>query len=214
MATRARDSPWWLSEGADGTEHHRSDPCIRPEPGSVNFPFLEDPMNQHHKNGWTSEHLLRPQGTNLYAAQQRERLRQMANEVQALLHEYKSALENIRFEGDKPMEAKVRAFRATRPMAALEKHLRDAVNAAGKIDASYNRFYVELPVKREARAKAKALQKANKAGTQNAQGIQAVNTAANLHGISAGLAENPNGNGDGTPKDQPPATFLDFLKEA
>jgi hypothetical protein len=171
-------------------------------------------MSQHHKNGWTSEHLLKPQGTNLYAAQQRERLRQMANEVQALLHEYRAALENIRIDGDKPLEPRVRAFRATRPMAALEKHLRDAVNAAGKIDASYNRFYVELPQKREARANAKALRKANKAGTQNGQGIQAVNTAASLHGISAGFSENPNGNGVGNVQDRPASTFLDFLKEA
>ncbi|MFF8775090.1 hypothetical protein [Kitasatospora sp. NPDC015120] len=171
-------------------------------------------MNQHHKNGWTSEHLLRPQGTNLYAAQQRERLRQMANEVQALLSEYRSALENIRIDGDKPLEAKVRAFRATRPMAALEKHLRAAVNEAGKIDSAYNRLYVELPVKREKRATAKALQKAHKAGLKNAQGMHAVNTAASLHGISSGISADQNGNGGEDGQEKPVPTFLDFLKEA
>ncbi|MFE7524684.1 hypothetical protein ACFU7Y_03070 [Kitasatospora sp. NPDC057542] len=171
-------------------------------------------MSQNNKIPWTSEHLLKPQGTNLYAAQQRERLRQIANEVQGLLSEYRAALENIRIDGDKPLEPKIRAFRATRPMAALEKHLRDAVNASGKIDASYNRFYVELPKKREERAKAKELQKAHKAGIKNGQGMQAVNTAASLHGIAAGFSENRNGNGDGNTQEKPASTFLDFLKEA
>ncbi|MFB7672243.1 hypothetical protein ACFC26_12585 [Kitasatospora purpeofusca] len=171
-------------------------------------------MSQINKTGWTSEHLLRPQGTGLYAAQQRERLRQMANEVQGLLSEYRSALEDIHIDGDKPLEAKVRAFRATRPMAALEKHLRAAVNEAGKIDTSFNRLYVELPVKREKRATAKALQKAHKAGVKNGQGMQAVNTAANLHGIAAGFSENQNGKDEGNSQEKPAATFLDFLKEA
>ncbi|MFF0415617.1 hypothetical protein ACFYUY_34965 [Kitasatospora sp. NPDC004745] len=171
-------------------------------------------MSQNHKSGWTSEHLLKPQGTNLYAAQQRERLRQMANEVQGLLSEYRAALEDIHIDGDKPLEAKVRAFRATRPMAALEKHLRAAVNEAGKIDAVYNRLYVELPVKREKRATAKALQKAHKAGIKSGQGMQAVNTAANLNGIAVGISENQHGNGDGNSQERPAATFLDFLKEA
>ncbi|MER5353426.1 hypothetical protein ABT093_24210 [Kitasatospora sp. NPDC002551] len=171
-------------------------------------------MSQHHKNGWTSEHLLRPQGTGLYAAQQRERLRQMANEVQGLLSEYRSALETIKIDGDKPLEAKVRAFLATRPMAALEKHLRAAVNEAGKIDSAYNRLYVKLPVKREKRAAAKALQKAHKAGLKSTQGMQGVNTAANLHGIAAGFTDQQNGNGDGNAQEKPAPTFLDFLKEA
>ncbi|WP_043478102.1 hypothetical protein [Kitasatospora sp. MBT66] len=171
-------------------------------------------MTQNNKAGWTSEHLLKPQGTNLYAAQQRERLRQMANEVQSLLSEYRSALEEIRIDGDKPLEHKVRAFRATRPMANLEKNLRAAVNEAGKIDAAFNRLYVELPVKREKRATAKALQKAHKAGLKNAQGTQSLNTAANLHGISAGITGEQDRNGNGNATEKPVSTFLDFLKEA
>ncbi len=171
-------------------------------------------MSQNNQAGWTSEHLLKPQGTALYAAQQRERLRQMANEVQGLLGEYRAALEEIRIDGDKPMEHKVRAFRATRPMASLEKNLREAVKEAGKIDAAFNRLYVELPEKREKRATAKALQKAHKAGIKNGQGTQAVNTAASLHGISAAFSAEQGANGDGKGQEKPASTFLEFLKEA
>ncbi|MEE1787731.1 hypothetical protein PUR71_33210 [Streptomyces sp. SP17BM10] len=159
-------------------------------------------------NRWTSDHLTAPGGTAIYAAQQRERLRQMADEVQALLREYRADLESVRLDGDKPLEHKVRAFLATRPLAKLESHLREAVNAAGKLDAEYNRRYVELPKKRAKRAQEKALEKAQKKGLQAAQDTRAVNTAANLHGISSGLAERPDGNGQQAP------AFLDFLKES
>ncbi|MFE4356136.1 hypothetical protein [Kitasatospora sp. NPDC056800] len=171
-------------------------------------------MSQYHKNGWTSEHLLKPQGTALYAAQQRERLRQIANEVQGLLSEYRAALENIRIDGDKPLEPKVRAFRATRPMAALEKHLREALNDAGDIDAEYTRFYKELPVKREQRAAAKALRKARKAEAKKGRGMQAVDTAAGLHGIASGFSEGQSETGVEKVQEKSAATFLDFLKEA
>ncbi|MET8698248.1 hypothetical protein ABZW10_05145 [Kitasatospora sp. NPDC004723] len=159
-------------------------------------------------NRWTSDHLTAPGGTAIYAAQQRERLRQMADEVQALLREYRADLESVRLDGDKPLEPKVRAFLATRPLAKLESHLREAVNAAGKLDAEYNRRYVELPKKRAKRAAEKALEKSRKKGLQVAQDTRSVNTAANLHGISSGLAGNPGGNAEQAP------AFLDFLKES
>lgn len=163
---------------------------------------------------WTSDHLLKPGGTALYAAQQRERLRQMADEVQALLREYRADLEAIRIEGDKPLEPKVRAFLASRPLAKLESSLRDAVNAAGKLDTEYQRRYVELPVKREQRAADKALEKARRAEMANAR---AITTAGHIHRISQGMEDTHSerkeiaktDSGDG----QEP-TFLDFLKRA
>ncbi|GAA2154341.1 hypothetical protein GCM10009760_53170 [Kitasatospora kazusensis] len=170
-------------------------------------------MSQNNKSGWTSEHLLRPNGTALYAAQQRERLRQMANEVLGLLHEYQSALGEIRIDGDKPLEHKVRAFRAARPMASLEKHLRDAVADAGKVDTAYTRLYVELPKKREARAKGKELKKANKGGLQGVQEAQALNTAASLHGIGASVYADQDGNDTGNSLKKGPVPFLDFLQK-
>ncbi|MFF3071034.1 hypothetical protein [Kitasatospora sp. NPDC057936] len=158
---------------------------------------------------WTSDHLTAPGGTAIYAAQQRERLRQMADQVQALLREYRADLEAVRLDGDRPGQARVRAYLATRPLAKLESSLRDAVNAAGRLDAEFNRRYVELPKKRAARAAEKALEKSRKAGIQAAQNARAVNSAANLHGVSSALSEKTDGNTAGNP----PA-FLDFLKES
>lgn len=161
-------------------------------------------------NRWTSDHLTSPGGTAIYAAQQRERLRRMADEVQALLGEYRADLESVRIDGDKPFEPRIRAFLATRPLANLEKHLREAVNAAGKLDAEYQRRYVELPKKRAQKAAEKALEKNSKAGLQNARTANALNTAANLHGISSAVSERPDGNAETA---KAPA-FLDFLKES
>ncbi|MFF2951793.1 hypothetical protein ACFVVU_10700 [Kitasatospora sp. NPDC057965] len=158
---------------------------------------------------WTSDHLREPGGTAIYAAQQRERLRQMADEVQSLLREYRADLESVHIEGDRPGQRKVRAFLATRPLAKLESHLREAVNAAGKLDAEYNRRFVELPKKRAERAANKALEKSAKAGAEAARSANAVNTAATLHSISAATTETPDGKAGG----KPPA-FLDFLKES
>ncbi|MFB7663957.1 hypothetical protein ACFC1R_08415 [Kitasatospora sp. NPDC056138] len=161
-------------------------------------------------NRWTSDHLTAPGGTAIYAAQQRERLRQMADEVQALLREYRADLESVRIDGDRLFQSRVRAYFATRPLANLERHLREAVNAAGKLDVEYNRRFVELPKKRADRAAEKSLEKDRKAGLQTARGTAAVNTAATLHGISSALSEKADGNAG---EKQAPA-FLDFLKES
>ncbi|MFJ7909834.1 hypothetical protein [Kitasatospora sp. NPDC096204] len=161
-------------------------------------------------NRWTSDHLTAPGGTAIYAAQQRERLRQMADEVQALLREYRSDLESVRIDGDWLFQPRLRAYFATRPLADLEHHLREAVNAAGKLDVQHNRRYVELPKKREARAAEKALRNDRKAGIQAARSADAVDTAATLHGISSALSEKADGNSG---EKQSPA-FLDFLKES
>ncbi|MCE0446802.1 hypothetical protein LT493_26090 [Streptomyces tricolor] len=83
-------------------------------------------MSEINNARWTSDHLLKPGGTALYGAQQRERLRQMADEVGVLLREYRADLENIKFDGDKPFEARIRAYLASRPLAQLESDLRDA----------------------------------------------------------------------------------------
>ncbi|MFE7526172.1 hypothetical protein ACFU7Y_10660 [Kitasatospora sp. NPDC057542] len=159
---------------------------------------------------WTSDHLTAPGGTAIYAAQQRERLRQMADEVQALLREYRADLESVRIDGDRLFQPRVRAYFATRPLANLERHLREAVNAAGKLDAEYNRRFVEAPKKRAARAAEKALEKDRKAGLQTARSADAVNTAATLHGISSALS----GKADGNSGEKQAPAFLDFLKES
>nr|WP_030638974.1 hypothetical protein [Streptomyces flavovirens] len=162
---------------------------------------------------WTSDHLMKPGGTALYGAQQRERLRQMADEVRALLNEYRADLENIQIEGDKPFAARIRAYLASRPLAQLESDLRDAVNHAGKLDAEFQKRYVELPKKREANAERKALEKARKKGLSTAR---AVNTAGQLNGLSNALAE-PTGDGKAvarkTGTDGGDHTFLDFLEK-
>ncbi|WP_406368898.1 hypothetical protein [Streptomyces sp. NBC_01546] len=149
----------------------------------------------------------------MYAAQQRERLRQMADEVRALLGEYRADLENIRFDGDRPFEARIRAFLASRPLAQLESDLRDAVNHAGKLDAEFQRRYVELPLKREEKAEKKELDKTRKNGLNTAR---AVNTAGQLNGLTSALAE-PTGDGKGvvqkTGTDGGQNTFLDFLEK-
>ncbi|MGW0836521.1 hypothetical protein [Streptomyces prunicolor] len=153
---------------------------------------------------WTSDHLLKPGGTALYGAQQRERLRQMADEVQALLREYRFDLENMRFDGDKPFQPRIRAFLASRPLAHLEQNLRDAVNNAGKVDKEFQRRYVELPEKREKKAEAKELEKSRQKGVSSAR---AVNTAAQLQGMALGLEDPVKDSKSGG---QEP-TFLDFL---
>ncbi|MCZ4125008.1 hypothetical protein [Streptomyces sp. H39-S7] len=164
-----------------------------------------------NNNRWTSDHLMKPGGTALYAAQQRERLRQMADQVQALLNEYRADLENIEIEGDKPFAARIRAYLASRPLAKLESDLRDAVNHAGKLDAEFQKRYVELPKKREANAEKKELEEARKKGLSNAR---AVNTAGQLQGMALGL-EDPAKDGksvaqkSGTEGQEP--TFLDYL---
>ncbi|WP_030298992.1 hypothetical protein [Streptomyces katrae] len=166
-----------------------------------------------NSNRWTSDHLMKPGGTALYAAQQRERLRQMADEVRALLGEYRADLENIKFDGDKPYEARIRAYLASRPLAQLEKDLRDAVNHAGKLDAEFQRRYVELPEKRERKAEKKELEKAQKKGLATAR---AVNTAGHLNGLTSALDE-PSGDGKGVVQKTGTGggqnTFLDFLEK-
>ena len=161
---------------------------------------------------WTSDHLMKPGGTALYGAQQRERLRQMADEVRALLNEYRADLENIQIEGDKPFAARIRAYLASRPLAQLESDLRDAVNHAGKLDAESQKRYVELPKKRAENAEKKELEKARKKGLSAAR---TVNAAGQLNGLTSALAE-PTGDGkavlkktgtDGDPN------FLDFLEK-
>jgi len=171
-------------------------------------------MSEHNSAArWTSDHLMKPGGTALYGAQQRQRLRQMADEVRALLREYRSDLENIQIDGDKPFEARIRAYLASRPLAQLESDLRDAVNHAGKLDAEYQRRYVELPKKRQAKAEKKELEKAQKKGLDTAR---AVNSAGHLNGLSHALTE-PTGDGKEAAKktgtgDSDPS-FLDYLEK-
>ncbi|MER5866142.1 hypothetical protein [Kitasatospora sp. NPDC002040] len=163
--------------------------------------------------GWTSDHLLKPNGTSLYADQQRERLRQMANEALGLLHEYQASLGEIRIDGDKPWDRKSRAKRAAKPMASLEKHLRQAVTDAERIHTEYTRLYVELPLKRAERAKAKELKKAAKSSVRGGQEQQAMNTASALHGIGQGVYVDQKGNASGNPEKKESVTFLDFLEK-
>jgi len=134
----------------------------------------------------------------------------MADEVQALLGEYRSALEEVRIEGDRPLEPRLRAFFASRPLARLEKDLRRAVNEAGKLDAQFQRRYVELPVKRREKAEHKALEKDRKAGLNRAR---AVNTTAQIQSVYQGVEEYP-ANDKGLAKNAPQgeSTFLDFLQ--
>ncbi|MFD3931725.1 hypothetical protein [Streptomyces sp. NPDC058614] len=162
---------------------------------------------------WTSDHLMKPGGTAVYGAQQRERLRQMADEARALLREYRADLENIKLQGDKPFEARIRAYLASRPLAQLENDLRDAVNHAGKLDAEFQRRYVELPKKRALKADKKELEKDRKKGLNTAHTIS---TAGQLGGLAHALTDTA---GDekgvtaktGTGGDGP--SFLDFLEK-
>ncbi|MFE4822908.1 hypothetical protein ACFRFU_42145 [Streptomyces sp. NPDC056704] len=170
-------------------------------------------MTEINNARWTSDHLLKPGGPALYAAQQRERLRQMADEVQALLREYRSDLESIKFDGDKPLQARIRAYFASRPLAQFESDLRDAVNHVGKLDAEFQRRYVELPEKREKAAEKKELEKAQRKGLNTARSM---NTAGQLNGLSHALTDTA---GDekgvtaksGTGGDGP--SFLDYLEK-
>jgi hypothetical protein len=139
---------------------------------------------------WTSDHLRRPGGTAVYAAQMRERLRQMADEVQALQREYRADLESERLDGDRPFEAKFRAYQAARPLSNLESDLRSAVTNAGKLDKEYQRRYVELPVKREKKKREKALEQDRKKGLANSR---AMNTAGQVQGLALGLSEPEDG---------------------
>ncbi|MGG7568964.1 hypothetical protein [Streptomyces sirii] len=170
-------------------------------------------MSEINNARWTSDHLMKPGGTALYGAQQRERLRQMADEVRALLREYRADLENIKIDGDRPFEARIRAFLASRPLAQLESDLRDAVNHAGKLNAEFQRRYVELPKKREARAEKKELDKARKKGLDVAR---SVNAAGQLNGLSQALVHSA---GDETGAVKKSGTggegpsFLDYLEK-
>jgi hypothetical protein len=166
---------------------------------------------------WTSDHLTAPGGTALYAAQQRERLRQMADEVQALLREYQADLENVRIDGDKPFQRKIRAHLASRPLARLESNLRDAVNSIGRLEPEFQRRYVELPAKRQKKAETKALEKSTRKGGVNSR---VLNTAEHIAGISQGM-QDPGKDGKTLTKagaQQVPAqgaepSFLDFLQK-
>ncbi|MEV7683234.1 hypothetical protein AB0O64_32535 [Streptomyces sp. NPDC088341] len=161
---------------------------------------------------WTSDHLMKPGGTALYGAQQRERLRQMAEEVRALLGEYRADLESIRIDGDKPFERRIRAFLASRPLARLEKDLRNAVNDAGKLDKEYQRRFVELPEKRLEKAKKKELEKAHDKGLNAAR---SVNAAGQLNGLAQAVQD---GSGDEKGDTKKTGTdggssFLDYLEK-
>ncbi|KFG06929.1 hypothetical protein [Streptomyces scabiei] len=170
-------------------------------------------MTEINNARWTSDHLLKPGGTKMYADQQRLRLRQMADEVQALLREYRSDLENMKFDGDKPLQARIRAYLASRPLAQLESDLRDAVNNVGKLDPEFQRRYVEIPEKRERAAEKKELEKAQKQGLNTARSM---NTAGQLNGLTNSLTDT---DGDekgvtaksGTGGDG--STFLDYLEK-
>ncbi|WNI20254.1 hypothetical protein [Actinacidiphila sp. ITFR-21] len=174
-------------------------------------------MTETNTTRWTSDHLTAPGGTALYAAQQRERLRQMADEVQALLREYRADLEGVRIDGDKPFERKIRAFLASRPLARLESDLRDAVNSIGRLDKEFQRRYVELPAKRQKKAENKALEKSVRKGGVNGR---VLNTAEQIAGISTGM-QDADGNGktlaksgaQQVPAQGPEPTFLDFLQK-
>lgn len=175
-------------------------------------------MSGMNSERWTSDHLTTPGGTAIYAAQQRERFRQLADEVQALLREYRADLESVKLDGDKPFEARMRAYRASRPLARLEKDLRDAVTDAGKLDKEYIRLYVRLPEKREKRMKEKALEKDRKRGVSDARSM---NTAGQIQGLGMGLQSQDEEKGlaktdsvyapaQGGGQDQ---TFMDFLQQ-
>jgi hypothetical protein len=171
------------------------------------------PENNNRNNRWTSDHLMKPGGTALYGAQQRERLRKMADEVQTLLREYRADLENIKFDGDKPFEARIRAFLASRPLAQLESDLRDAVKHAGKLDIEFQNRYVELPKKRMEKAEKRELEKARKNGMDAAR---SVNTAGQINGIAHALTDN-SGTDRGAAKNAGTGsdgeTFLDYLEK-
>ena len=175
-------------------------------------------MSELNSERWTSDHLTKPGGTAIYAAQQRERFRQLADEVQALLREYRADLESVKFDGDKPFEAWLRAYWASRPLAALEDNLRDAVKNAGRLDKEYIRLYVKLPEKRERRVKEKALEKARKQGLSDSRSM---NTAGQIQGLGMGLERPEDEKGlaktdsvyapaQGGGQDQ---TFMDFLQQ-
>jgi len=168
-------------------------------------------INSAHR--WTSDHLRKPSGTAVYSAQQRERFRQMADEVRALLHEYRSDLEAIRLDGDKPFEPRIRAIRASRPLAQLENDLRQAIKHAGRIDAEYQRRYVQLPKKRQEKAEKKELEKAQKKGFAAAR---SANTAGQLNSVAQAFADtagNDKGNTKKTSKDGDSLSFLDYLEK-
>lgn len=162
---------------------------------------------------WTSDHLRKPGGTGVYGAQQRERFRQMADEVRALLHEYKSDLETIRLDGDKPFEARIRAFLASRPLAQLENDLRQAIKHAGRVDTEYQRRYVQLPEKRKEKAEKKELEKAQKKGLEV---TSSANTAGQLNGVAQTFTDttgNDKGNAKKTSKNGDAPSFLDYLEK-
>ncbi|WP_130800157.1 hypothetical protein [Streptomyces otsuchiensis] len=158
---------------------------------------------------WTSEHLMQPGGTGMYVAQQRERLRQMADEIHALQSEYRSDLETVDIEGDRPLEARVRAYLASRPLAQLERDLRHAVNHIKRLETEHKKRFEELPKKR----RQKAIEKDEKKGRKAISGPKdatARDTSRSLAEFTGGIVQQQKSKKDDSDET---SGFFDALKK-
>jgi hypothetical protein len=160
---------------------------------------------------WTSDHLLAAKGTKIYGDMWRELLRPAADEVRALEHEYRPHLATQHIDGDLPLQAQLRARRASRPLARMERHLRAAIAEAQKLDAEYKRAYEELPRRRQERRRKRNLKKVQR---RELAAARKTGNSAQVHAFIRAVNKTPPGGSPESPGDgQDAPTFMEFLAQ-
>ncbi|GCD99736.1 hypothetical protein [Embleya hyalina] len=108
---------------------------------------------------WTSDQLLNPEAMRVYTEQIRAIFRDHKAEFRNLGDEVFGDLVADPMPEDNPAQARLHAWQVARILRRMERHTQAVVALARQLDATYQRVYVELPRKRQAKAAQRAAAK-------------------------------------------------------
>ncbi|MFE2412312.1 hypothetical protein ACFXDE_28590 [Kitasatospora sp. NPDC059408] len=149
--------------------------------------------------GWKSDQLLAPGGMAMYTDQIRQIFRDHRGDFRDLANDLQGDLKHNPPAGDNGLQANYHAWKTARILHQMAGHAQAIITLAAKLRATHQDIYVELPKRREAKAEAKALEKAS-------QGAQVARTAGNVNDLVRQMAAHTAGQADGDQAGQPTAT--------
>jgi hypothetical protein len=110
---------------------------------------------------WTPDHLRSPAERAIHLEQRRAQLLPIVDDLRRLAREMEAEVKEIdAIEGDIPGQARIRAWRVTRPLFAAADDVEKAISDLISFNARYQRSYEDLPDKRADKRQRKELAKA------------------------------------------------------
>ncbi|QUI36327.1 hypothetical protein H9W91_35800 (plasmid) [Streptomyces alfalfae] len=110
---------------------------------------------------WTPDHLMAPATRAIHLEQRRAQLLPIVDDLRRLAREMEAELKEMEsIEGDFPGQAMLRAWRVGKPLFQAADDIDKAIVDLITFNARYQKAYEELPDKREAKRRRKALAKA------------------------------------------------------